>query len=218
MSRLTHRALVQAILERHGITFAEEVGIPVERNTPSALFELLYTSLLLSAPILARSAVQAARALKAAGLTTPRRMAEASWQDRVDVITWHGYKRYDERTATMLGEAAELALEAYRGDLRNLRAAAGRDVAAERRLLQEFKGIGPVGADIFLREVQVAWDEAHPHADERVLRAAGRLGLPEHAHRLAQLVPRRDFARLCSALIRTDLGRDYEEVRAEARG
>ena len=28
----------------------------------------------------------------------------------MDVITWHGYKRYDERTSTMLGNTAELVL------------------------------------------------------------------------------------------------------------
>ena len=91
-------------------------------------------------------------------------MAEASWQDRVDVITWHGYKRYDERTSTMLGNTSELLIGKYNGDLRKLRDEAKRDVKREHQLLQQFSGIGPVGADIFLREVQPVWDETYPYA------------------------------------------------------
>ncbi len=91
----------QKILDTYGRTFAEEIGIRL-RNTPSPLYQLLNAALLLSARISAGNASRAARALLDAGLTTPGKMAEASWQDRVDVITWHGYKRYDERTSTML--------------------------------------------------------------------------------------------------------------------
>lgn len=67
-------------------------------------------------------------------------MAEASWQDRVDVITWHGYKRYDERTSTMLGNTSELLIGKYNGDLRKLRDEAKRDVKREHQLLQQFSG------------------------------------------------------------------------------
>src|SRR5438552_19144103 len=66
-------------------------------------------SLLLSARISAGNALEATRALIEAGLTTPQKMARATWQRRVDVITWHGYKRYDERTSTMLDDTAGLA-------------------------------------------------------------------------------------------------------------
>src|SRR5262249_24753893 len=158
-------------LERKGRTFVDEVGIDLEKNTPAVLFQHLCMSLLLSARITYGNAVQAARALIDDSLTTPKKMADATWQDRVDVITWHGYKRYDERASTMLGDTAQLVLNKYDGDLRNLREAADRNVKREHELLQEFSGIGPVGADIFLREVQTVWDEAYPYADSKVLRA-----------------------------------------------
>ncbi|MEX0803886.1 MAG: hypothetical protein WD688_11300 [Candidatus Binatia bacterium] len=125
----------------------------------------------MSARIPAANAVQAAKALVEARLTTPERMAQASWQDRVDVITWHGYKRYDERTSTMLGNTSKLLIGKYNGDLRKLRDDAERDVKREHRLLQQFSGIGPVGADIFLREVQLVW-ETYPYADKRVIQSA----------------------------------------------
>ena len=210
------RALARALLRRYGQTFAEELGIPVENNTPAPLFQLLVSSLLFSARIASDNAARAARALIEAGLTTPRKMAEATWQERVDVITWHGYKRYDERTSTMLGDTASMILDKYRGDLRRLREQAQRDVDREKQLLMEFKGIGSVGADIFLREVQVAWDEVRPYADARVLEAARKLELGADAGQLAKLVSREDFAKLAAALVRVDLADAYDEIRKAA--
>lgn len=212
MARPSRRAVIRKLLDEYGRTVAAELRIPMAKNTPAPLFQLLFTSLLLSARISAENALRAARALIKAGLTTPRTMAEASWQQRVDVITWHGYKRYDERTATMLGQAAEHLLEAYGGDLRRLRDAAERDVARERKFLTRFKGIGNTGADIFLREVQVAWDEVYPYADARVLKAAKRLDLGNTPEGLARRVDRSDFARFAAALLRVDLERAYERV------
>jgi len=210
------RELIDALLSRHGRTFAQELRIRVERNTPAPLFQLLYAALLMSARIPAKNAVQATRALIDAGLTTPQKMAAATWQERVDVITWHGYKRYDEKTSTMLGQTAERLLERYRGDLRALREEAERDVQREHQLLQQFKGIGKVGADIFLREVQLAWPEVHPYADDRVREAADQLGLPAEPRELAKLVSREDFPRLAAALVRADLAKDYDAVRSRA--
>jgi hypothetical protein len=83
----SHRALVEALLARSGRTFCDEAGVSIERNTPAVLFQHLYTSMLVGARIRYGNAVEAARALIEAGLTTPRKMAEASWQERVDVIT-----------------------------------------------------------------------------------------------------------------------------------
>lgn len=216
MSDPTHRALAETVLHNYGRTYAQEVGIPVDKNIPSAVFQLLYMALLLSAPIAASNAVEAAKALKEAGLTTPEKMAAASWQARVDVITWHGYKRYDEKTSTMLGQSAELILSRYRGDLRQLREEAGRDVATEKSLLKEFKGIGDVGADIFLREVQAAWEEVYPYADPKVIDSAARLGLPDNPHELAELVPRNKFAHFAAGLIRIAIGKHYDEVKTAA--
>lgn len=210
------RALAGAVLDEYGQTFAEEAGIRLARGNPAALYQLLYLSMLLGAPIQSGNAVEAARALRKAGLTTPRKMARASWQDRVDVITWHGYKRFDERGSTRLGQSAEFLLDRYQGDLRKLRQAAGGDVKRLEELLLEFKGIGKVAAAIFLREVQLVWDEVYPYADERVLRAADRLGLGKDAQSLARLVEQKEFPRLVAGLIRVDLRKAYEGIQHRA--
>src|SRR5919108_705355 len=119
-----------------------------------------------------------------------REMTEATWQDRVDALGRGHYRRYDERTATMLGEGAELAGRRWNGDLRRLHREAGGDSGTIRSLLTEFPGIGPSGADIFVREVQGVWPDVAPFFDSRVLSGAKKVGLPGDARALADLAGR----------------------------
>lgn len=137
-------SLVTALLDRFGRTYAEQAGIRLA-DQPSPLYELLVLATLLSARISGDIAVAAAKELFAAGYRTPQRMRDASWQDRVDALGRGHYRRYDERTSTMLREAAAQVLDRWGGDLRKLRDAAGGDPRRVHELLTELKGIGPVG-------------------------------------------------------------------------
>ncbi len=209
---------VAVLLARYGRTYASELGIEIARNTPSPLFRLLCAALLFSARISAEIALKAARALAEKGWTTAAAMAGSGWEERTLTLNRAGYARYDESTSRMLGATAARLLDAYGGDLRRLRAAAREDPAEERRLLKEFKGIGDVGADIFFREAQAAWDELYPFADQKALQSALRLGLPGDAEGLARLVAREDFPRLAAALVRVALAKAHGEIEALARG
>lgn len=199
-------AVVQELLDQSGRTYAAEAGIRL-KDTPMPLYQLLVLSMLLSARIKADIAVAAARALFAAGLRTPRRMAQASWQERVDALGEGGYRRYDERTATMLGQGAELLLERYQGDLRRLHHSGG-DV---RKLLREFPGLGPTGANIFLREVQGVWSDVRPYFDRKTLDGAERVTLPASPETLAGLVDQEELPLLAAALTRVALDRGLAE-------
>ena len=212
---MAHERTVEALLDRHGRTFGDEAGIRLA-DTPSPLFCWLVAAILFSARISAANAVEAAAAMRKAGYTTADKMAGATWQQRVDVLTAHGYKRYDESTSRMLGDTAEMLLERYDGDLRRLREEAGRDPDQERKLLKECKGLGDVGVDIFFREMQDLWDELHPFADATATSSAEKLGLPKTPQGLAGLVPRRDYVRLLSALVRAGLAGDHDEIRGAA--
>lgn len=211
MSTADRDRVVNRLLDRYGTTYAQEIGIKVESNTPSPLFRLLCASLLFSARISADIAVRASKALAREGWTTAAKMAASTWSDRAMALNQAGYARYDERTSTMLGQTAEMLVERYRGDLRKLREEAGRDPSRERVLLKQFKGIGDTGVDIFFREVQVAWDEIAPFADGRALEAASHLGLGTNRTDLARLVSGSDFARLVAALVRVELRGAYGE-------
>jgi endonuclease III len=208
--------IVEVLLHRHGETYAEALSIELAQGTPSALFQWLCAALLFSARIRADTALAAARALFREGLTTAENMASATWEERTRILNRAGYARYDESTSRMLGETSRMILDLYRGDLRNLREAADRNPQEERRLLEQFKGIGDVGADIFMREVQLVWDELYPFADRRALRAAQKLGLGADAQALARRVEASQFPRLVAALVRTDLGKHYKEILAGA--
>lgn len=208
--------LVVALLERHGQTFTQELGIEVAENTPAPLFQTLCLSLLFSAPIQASVAVDAMRALLDAGWTTADHMARASWQARVRVLNDSGYARFDEKTSTLLAETSNMLIERYGGDLRRLRRRAERKPAEERRLLKEFDGLGDVGVDIFFRDVQAAWPELHPFADSKALDGARRIDLAKSADELCELVDQREFPRLVTALVRMELAGDSDQVLASA--
>ena len=194
------RRRAQELLSRYGRTYADEAGIRLT-DKPSPLYRLLVLATLLSARISADIAVAAAQELSRAGYRTPRRMLQASRQDRVDALGRGHYRRYDERTATMLGDGAQLCLDRWNGDLRRLHAEADTPDQM-RQLLQKFPGIGPTGADIFLREVQSVWTDVRPDLDTRVLKAAARVELPDETIHLARLVKAHDLARLGAAILR----------------
>ena len=206
------------LLERHGRTYAAELGIDLAKGTPSVLYRWLCAATLLSARIGAGIAMAAANALAKQGWTTPGKMAAATWEQRTRTLNRAGYARYDESTRACSATPPRCCSTNYGGDLRKLREAAGRKPGRERELLKECKGIGEVGADIFGREAQIAWDELYPFADRRALRAAARLGLEDDPAKLARRVPQKDFSRLLAALVRTGLAKDFDDLLEAAAG
>ena len=203
-------SVAERVLDRHGRTFADEAGIRLA-DQPAALFQLLVLALLLSTRIGAGIAVAAASGLRSAGWTTPPRMREAPRSAVIASLGRSGYRRYDERTATRLRELAGVVLEKYDGDLRRLAAASDEDVARAGALLQEFNGIGPTGAAVFLREVQAVWPWVRPFLDARAVQGAQRAGLPTDTARLAQLVPPDEVARFAAGLVRVSLWRSTQD-------
>jgi hypothetical protein len=208
--------IVSALLDRHGTTFAEELGIDVASNEPDALFRMLCVSLLLNLADSRPEALDAARALNDAGLVTADRVAAATRQQRAKALAAVPGTPFEGRAEGMLGESAQLLLERYAGDLRRLREEADCDPQRERALLKQCNGLGDHGVDAFFREVQVAWPELVPFADRRARMSAVRLGLPRDERRLARLARSDDWPRLAVALVRVDLAEDHDGVIAAA--
>ena len=146
-------------------------------------------------------------------------MSEASWQDRVDALGRGQYRRHDERTATMLGDSADLLSGQWHGDLRKLRDESDRDTRGIAARLTEFPGVGPTGASIFLREVQDVWPGVAPSVDAKVTSGANRVRLPGDRESLAGLLAGSGQpARLAAALVRVSLSqRAASEVTASVR-
>lgn len=193
--------IARTVIERYGTTFAADAGITL-RDRPSPLWRLLVLTSLLAARIDAATAVRSARELSRAGWRTPHRMLASNWQERVDALGRGGYRRYDERTASQLAELAEAVHEDWHGDLRRLHHAGGDDPARLATLVQGFTGIGPTGAAIFLREVQVVWHGLIPYVDDVAADGATKLGLPRGAEALHGVVADDEFGLLVAGCVR----------------
>jgi len=133
--------------------YSEELGIDL--STPSGRFKWFIASILFGARISEQIATNTYRCLEAAGIDTPDRIVGAGWDRLVEILDMGGYVRYDFSTATKLLEIMTALRQSY-GSLENLycQASGGKDL--EKRL-QEFKGIGPTTAQIFLRELRGTW-------------------------------------------------------------
>lgn len=207
--------IVAALLDKCGRSYADEAGIKL-LDTPGPLYQLLVLATLLSAQIAADTAVAAAEELFSAGYRSAKAMSDASWQDRVDALGRGHYRRYDEKTATMLGDGADLLAGKWHGDLRRMRDEAGGDAGRIAGLLTEFPGVGPTGASIFLREVQGIWPAVAPYVDGKMISGARRVGLPADQAELARLlVGSGRPAQLAAALVRVSISqRAASEVTA----
>ena len=193
---------IEDLLAEHGRTYAEEVGITLA-DKPAPLFQLLVLTHLLSANLSAELGLRTARLLRRR-FRTAAALAGASDHERWEVLSEARYLR-KEQTARQLGEMATRLVDEYDGDLRRLRDRA--DGVPERvgELLQEFAGVGPLGADIFRREVQAVWPGLRPFLDEKAAGPARALGLPHTAAGLARRTGDDDLSRVGAALVRHGL-------------
>ncbi|OCB28577.1 endonuclease [Mycobacterium malmoense] len=205
--------LVQRLLDVAGTTYAAEARIKLG-DKPMPLFQLLIVCMLASKPIDAAIAMAAGRELFGAGLRTPKAVLAADRRAMIEAFGRAHYVRYDESSATRLTDMAERVRDEYSGDLRELSKRSRHDVAAVKRLLKQFKGIGDTGADIYLREVQDVWTWVRPYFDDRATAAAEQLGLPTRPEKLGALAPQAN-ARLAAALIRVSLD---DDVRRQVSG
>lgn len=201
--------LVRRLLKVAGTTYAAEAGVRIS-DKPMPLFQLLVLCMLASKPIDAAIAMRAGHELFSDGLRTPKAVLDSDRRTMIEAFGRAHYVRYDESSATRLTEIAQLVLDDYSGDLREIARRSDRDIDAAKRMLKKFKGIGDTGADIYLREVQDVWSWVRPYFDKRAVRGAKALGLPGDPKKLGALAPRAN-ARLAAALVRASLNNDVRQ-------
>ncbi|WP_040609919.1 hypothetical protein [Pseudooceanicola batsensis] len=212
------KEIAKALIDTQGQLFSDEVGANIARDVPQQWFHWLLTAQLCSARISGRKALQASAALRETGFHKIDAILDAGRGRLIRVLNENGYARFDNVGADQIRAAAELVRETYDDDLRNLNERAGGDPARVRKLLQEVKGIGSTGADIFCREAQMVWTGLGPTADRLCLDQAGKLGLPEDAEKLEELAGERGrFVRLLAGLARAALDGESDAVAQAAR-
>ncbi len=93
----------------------------------------------------------------------------------VQVLDSGGYVRYDFSTASNLLNIMTELKQNY-GDLEALHRESTGPRDLETRL-QEFKGVGPTGVNVFLRELRSIWKNARPNPSKIATRTAQRMDL-----------------------------------------
>jgi len=131
--------------------YAHELGIDLSSQQETEYFKWFLASLLFGKPIQQEVAKRAYLEFVEEGLTTPDAILHAGWDKLVEVLDRGHYVRYDFSTATKLLDVSKALKEKY-GSLTNLlKQSQSIDELYSR--LQEFKGVGPKTAEIFLRDM-----------------------------------------------------------------
>lgn len=155
-------------------SYSRELGLDLQKQKDR--FKWFLASMLFAKRISADIARRTYRLFEAEGLTTPDALLRAGWDRLVEVLDAGGYVRYDFSTATNLLETAK-ALRKL-GGLESLHERA-KDPRDLERGLQGLKGVGPVGVNIFLRELRGIWPKARPKPSRLAREVGKRLGLED---------------------------------------
>jgi endonuclease III len=154
-------------------SYSEELGLDLSK--PEDRFKWFLASILFAKRISAETAKQTYLYFEQEELTSADAILEAGWDRLVEALDSGGYTRYDFSTATNLLGIAKTMKEKY-GNLEKLHAQSSSATDLENRL-QEFKGVGPVGVNIFLRELRGIWKKAKPKPSLMALETAKKIGL-----------------------------------------
>jgi endonuclease III len=167
-------------------SYSDELGLDLTK--PEDRFKWFLASVLFAKRIRAEAAKETYLYFEQEELTSPEAILQAGWDRLVEVLDSGGYTRYDFSTATNLLGIAKTLKEKY-CSLEKLHAESDSPRDLEKRL-QEFKGVGPVGVNIFLRELRGIWERARPKPSPMAVATAQRIGIdPEDVeHYESQLV------------------------------
>jgi len=169
---------IEELIEAVGGRFSTALGIDLVGRDTEEISKWFLAAILFGARIGESIASRTYREFARRGVTTPQAILSTGWDGLVEILDAGGYARYDFKTATKLLQIADKLEREYQGDLNLLHDRAEDSQDLEAKLL-EFKGIGPVTANIFLRELRGVWERAEPLPSDLALLAAQSLGLIE---------------------------------------
>ena len=183
--------------------YSEELGIDLSTGDDWELFKWFLASILFGARISERIAANTYRTFERYDLLTPERILDAGFDFLVDPIMREGgYVRYDNRRSRQILRDCETLLAEYDGSLTRLHNDAADSSDLEARL-DAFYGVGPVTANIFLRELRPVWPKSDPNPLPVVVEAANSYGVDLGAYDRKSPT----FARVEAGLIRASHGR-----------
>jgi len=189
--------LIRRALERSEL-YSEELGIDLAKRSDAEYFRWFLASLLFGGRISETIAKNTYRSFIRHGLSNPRKILDAGWDFLVNpVMREGGYVRYDGRKSAQVLRDCGLLIANYGGSLDRLHDTAHDAHEVEQRLL-EFHGVGPITANIFLRELRPFWIKANPDPLPCVKKLAKRLAIDLGRYRKKSIT----FVRVEAGLIR----------------
>ncbi|NRG18997.1 hypothetical protein HPQ64_14995 [Rhizobiales bacterium] len=178
--------------------YSEALGIDLSAGGEDAYFRWFLASQLYGGRISGAIAENTYRSFERHGLLTPEKIIAAGWDFLVSpVMREGGYVRYDESKSRQFLRNCARLLEEYGGRVYRIEDDATDSTDLEARLCA-FHGIGPVTANIFLRELRPFWRKADPTPLTVVAKTAEALGIDLSAYDRKSLT----FARVEAGLIR----------------
>jgi endonuclease III len=171
---------IKQLIETWGGRFSTELGIDVQSGRPDEIFKWFLASILFGTRIRQDVARETYRQFARHRVLTPDDILNTGWDGLVAILDAGGYVRYNFKTATKLLDIAEMLNTRYQGDLNRLHGEA-KDASDLEAKLNEFKGVGPVTVNIFLRELRGVWEKADPLPRNMVIEASQDLGLTKLA-------------------------------------
>ncbi len=142
--------------------YSEELCIELKKNTDAELFKWFLASILFGARISETTSKRTYRTFEKYDLLKLSKILDAGWSFLVNpVMREGGYIRYDEKASTQILRNCETLIKEYGGSLKKLHKRAKNNEDLEIKLMN-FYGIGPITANIFLRELRPFWKKSDP--------------------------------------------------------
>jgi len=185
------------LIKNFGVTFSSSLGIDLQEGREEEIFKWLLASVLFGKRISFQIAAKTYEQFKFSNVLTPKAIRNTGWDGLVKILDDGGYVRYDFSTASKLLALVEELQHKY-GSLTHLHRQAKDSKDLESKIM-EFKGIGPVTTNIFLRELRTIWKKADPEPLDFVKNYAADLGIDLRGFRRKTKL----FVRLEAALIRS---------------
>lgn len=136
----------------HTTITADDLGLRVERKERE-IFKWFLASYLFGKRIHQDVARKTWEVFMKHGIDSPKKIANQSHQQLVDLLGEGAFRRYDESTARNMLDMARTLVRDYHGNLLNMYDSCTDEKDFMKKVL-ELKGVGPKTAEVFMREAQ----------------------------------------------------------------
>lgn len=184
------------LIKKYGQLYSELLDINIKSKKEKEIFKWFLASYLMGKRITEGIALRTYRVFEKHGLVTPEKISKTSWKRLVKILGEGHYVRYDESTASRLLLLSKQLKKKY-GSLTNLYKKS-KDLEDLKNKLQEFRGVGDVTVNIFLRELRLIW----PKAKDLEYSELVKIAVKKLRINLDKIKKDSDFLRLEVALVR----------------